>query len=290
MILFAIFFFHKALSFDISVIEGNRGIFDGLDVEGSCSTVHLAKTLQSPIIVVVDCTKVTRTVAAMLIGCNSLDPDFKVKGVIFNRVAGERHKNILSRSVEKYTDIKVLGAIPKLRQDPIPERYMGLISHREYESGENLNYLGRVIHDNVDLDGILNIATDVTFDFQVKPIWPEKVVGESVNIGVVRDSSLWFYYEENLELLSKCGANIIEFSLISDSRPPTQLHGIYLGGGFPETQAELLSKNTHMKKYILDCAIWECLFMLNVVGLCTFVGRLPLKVLRIQWQGFFHMR
>lgn len=68
------------------------------------------------------------------------------------------------------------------------------------------------------------------------------MVGESVNIGVVRDSSLWFYYEENLELLSKCGANIIEFSLISDSRPPTQLHGIYLGGGFPETQAELLSK------------------------------------------------
>ncbi|WP_461832794.1 cobyrinate a,c-diamide synthase [Desulfothermus sp.] len=244
----------KAKGFDISVIEGNRGIFDGLDVEGSCSTAHLSKVLDAPVIVVVDCTKVTRTVAAMLLGCNNLEPDFKLKGVIFNRVAGSRHRKILTRSVERYTDIKVLGAIPKLKTDPIPERHMGLISHREYESEDNLNYLAQVVGDNVDLDGILKIARDVSHEFEIKSIWPKRVVSEPVNIGVVRDSSLWFYYEENLELLKACGANIVEFSLISDLRPPQEIHGIYLGGGFPETQADVLSKNKQMREWVFNCA------------------------------------
>ena len=247
-------FCERAYDYDISIIEGNRGIFDGLDVEGTCSTSHLSKTLQAPVVVVVDCTKVTRTVAALLLGCNRLEPGFKLHGVIFNRVAGPRHRGILTRSVEKYTDIKVVGAIPKLKKDPIPERFMGLISDKEYESEKNLDMLSQVIGDNVDLDAIVQIAYTAPSLEISKLSWPKKIVEEEVNIGVVRDSSLWFYYEENLEALRRCGARLIELSLLSDFSGDDKIHGLYLGGGFPETQAEGLSDNIDTRRWILEMA------------------------------------
>ncbi len=240
----------KAKGYSLSIIEGNRGIFDGLDIDGSCSTVHLAKVLKAPIIVVVDCTKVTRTVAALLLGCNKLERDFEVKGVIFNRVGGERHRKILTRSVEKYTDIQVVGYLPKLKKDPIPERYMGLISHREYYPSETLEFLSKVACENLDLNKIFNMARDAEELELVPLIWPDRVVEQPVKIGIIRDSSLWFYYNENLELLERCGARIVEFSLISNFEPPEEIHGLYLGGGFPEIQAEILSKNQKMRDWV----------------------------------------
>lgn len=247
-------FAYRCGNSDIAIIEGNRGIFDGLDVNGSCSTTYLAKILDVPVILVVDCTKVTRTVAAFILGCNSLEKDFKIQGVIFNRVAGERHRKILTGSVEKYTDVKVLGSIPKLKKDPIPERYMGLISHREYECEDNLEYLATVASDNIDTEEVLAIAKNTKNIFVTKRIFPKEKIVKGINIGVVKDSSLWFYYEENLELLNRLGANIVEFSLIEDTLPPCELHGLYLGGGFPETQVHGLSKNESMRQYINSMA------------------------------------
>ncbi len=247
-------FYERALNFDISVIEGNRGIFDGLDVEGSCSTSHLAKTLNAPVTVVVDCTKVTRTVAALLLGLNQLEDDFRVRGVIFNRVAGPRHRKILTRSVEKYTDVEVLGSIPKLKTNPIPERYMGLISDKEYESEKSLDDLSYVVQDNVDIGGVVDIAKSSTPISTTPFPWPDLIIQDQVNIGVIKDSSLWFYYEENLELLKRLGANLVEMSLLSRVDKNNKIHGLYLGGGFPETQAKGLSKMVEVRDWIRKMA------------------------------------
>jgi cobyrinic acid a,c-diamide synthase len=99
---------------DISLIEGNRGIFDGRDVSGTHSTAELAKLIQAPVVLVVNAAKSTRTVAAIVKGCVDFDPDLNISGVILNRVAGDRHLGVLSDSIGKYTGLPVLGAIPNL--------------------------------------------------------------------------------------------------------------------------------------------------------------------------------
>src|SRR5210317_2434168 len=107
------------------VIEGNRGLFDGMDAEGSCSTAELAKLLQAPVLLVVDGSMVTRTAAASVLGCQHFDPEVPIRGVILNRVAGPRHEKMLRTTIERYCQVPVVGAIPKLKEDDFPERHMG---------------------------------------------------------------------------------------------------------------------------------------------------------------------
>ncbi len=241
----------RGKSFDLAFIEGNRGLFDGLDVEGTCSTSHLCKLFLSPVIVVVDCTKVTRTVAALLSGLNAFEKDVKIHGVILNRVGGPRHRNILTQCVHTYTDIEVLGAIPKLSKDPIPERHMGLVSDKEWGAEESLETLARVVCENVDMDRVMEMACGAPPLQVVSPVnWPERVVEKGdVRIGVVKDSSLWFYYHENLEALERCGASLMRISLV-EGRGLPEIDGLYLGGGFPETLAQELSENREMREQI----------------------------------------
>ncbi len=249
-------FVEKAYSFDLAFIEGNRGLFDGLDVEGSCSTSHLARSLSSPIIIVVDCTKVTRTVAAILAGLESFEPHLNIAGVIFNRVGGKRHRTILTSCVERYTNLPVLGAIPKLKSDPIPERHMGLISDKEWDSDKSLDLLADVISSHVDVEKLEKIALSAINLKGVKPlIWPSMKEKVKVRLGVVKDSSLWFYYEENIEALIRCGAEIVEISLLERYDPSLfDIHGLYLGGGFPETLAQDLSDNKKTRDVIKTLA------------------------------------
>ncbi|MFP4315654.1 MAG: cobyrinate a,c-diamide synthase [Desulfovibrionales bacterium] len=238
-------FWEQARGGDLAIIEGNRGLFDGKDVAGTCSTAELAKLLQTPVILIIDCTKMTRTVAALVLGCSGFDPDLHLAGVIFNQTAGERHRAMLTRSVEAYTDVPVLGALPKLRHNPIPERHMGLVSDREYEAEASLTDLGQTMNEWLDTDRILNIARSAGPVSEVPElVWPGRVIetADKVRIGVVRDAALWFYYEENFQALRKAGADVVEISLLSPD-PWPELHGLYLGGGFPETQAETLSRN-----------------------------------------------
>ena len=248
-------FREKSMGADLALIEGNRGLFDGKDVQGSCSTAELAKLLECPIILVLDCTKMTRTVAAVVLGCAVFDPGLDLHGVILNRTAGGRHRSILRRSVETYTDIPVLGALPKLMPNPIPERHMGLVSHHEYEVDDGLDRLADIFREWLDVAAVLEAARSAP---QVKEcpqvLWPQQVVGRKVRIGVVKDSVLWFYYRENIEALEKAGAQIIEISLLSESAWP-DLDGLYLGGGFPETQAEGLSDNVQIREQIRRMAL-----------------------------------
>ncbi len=239
---------------DIAIIEGNRGLFDGKDIDGSCSTAQLANMLRAPVILVIDCTKMTRTVVPIIIGCAEFNPFVKIEGVIFNNTGGERHRKILKRCVEKYTDVKVIGALPRFDSSFIFERHMGLVSCREVESEKIVENLTKEVVNWLDMEIVKEIAdraVPLGVDVNFKKFWFEKRKNsKSVRIGIVKDASLWFYYPENLEALEKIGAELVEVSLLSDKDWP-EIHGLYLGGGFPETMAEKLSENKKIKTHIL---------------------------------------
>lgn len=249
-------FLERSRELDVAVVEGNRGLFDGLDREGSCSTAALARTLEAPVVLAMDCTKMTRTAAAVLQGVAGFEPGLRLAGVILNRTAGHRHREILRESIEYHTDIPVLGALPKLDPDPIPERHMGLVSNREYGGQEAiLDRLAQVLADNVDLARILDLARAApALPAPQKPLWPEPAAPVGVTIGYVRDAALWFYYEENLEALRRAGAELVELSLLEAEHWP-EIHGLYLGGGFPETLAEPLAANVSARERVRALAL-----------------------------------
>jgi cobyrinic acid a,c-diamide synthase len=249
-------FLEKSQDVDISVIEGNRGLFDGMDVAGSCSTAALAKTLAAPVVLALDVTKMTRTAAAIVAGVASFEPGLTLAGVIANRTAGPRHREIVRASIESLSHVPVLGLLPKISENPIPERHMGLVSNREHGGVDAiLDNLADIISQNVDLDRLLAIARaapplpDAGDAAPSDVPAPASVAGRRPVIGVVRDAALWFYYPENFEALERAGATLAFVSLLSDE-PWPDLDGLYLGGGFPETQAERLSANTQTRNRV----------------------------------------
>ncbi|SKA82363.1 cobyrinic acid a,c-diamide synthase [Paucidesulfovibrio gracilis DSM 16080] len=250
-------FQEKACASDLALVEGNRGLFDGKDVRGSCSTAELARILRAPVALVVDCTKMTRTIAAVVQGCAGFEPDVPLAGVILNRTAGQRHRTMLRRAVETYTDVAVLGTLPKLAENPIPERHMGLWSGEELSDGGNqsLQALGKTMAENLDLERLLEEARCApALDEQRAEIWPRAEAGPQPTIGYVRDAAFWFYYPENLEALERAGARLVKLSLL-DNEPWPELHGLYLGGGFPETLAEQLAGNRSRRDQVRELAL-----------------------------------
>jgi cobyrinic acid a,c-diamide synthase len=152
------FLFHSH-NCDIAVIEGNRGLYDGIDLEGTTSTAELAKLLKVPVVLCVDCTKITRTMAAVVAGCIQFDPDVSIKGVILNRVANARHEKKLRDSIEHYCNIPVLGAIPKLGEQHFPERHLGLVPTAEHDwAKDSVAAAAKIAEKHIDLEAIEAIA------------------------------------------------------------------------------------------------------------------------------------
>lgn len=241
---------------DISLVEGNRGLFDGKDVSGTHSTAQLAKLLDAPVILVVNAAKSTRTVAAILKGCIDFDPDVKIAGIILNRIAGKRHLAILSDSIKEYTALPVLGAIPNLGDDStlIPGRHLGLVTPSEYEHGVELQSRLREIAANcLDVDRILEIAESAG---PVSCTSPDASGLDSgrVKIGYFKDSVFTFYYPENLEALEASGARLVPVSSLADNRLP-EVDALYIGGGFPETHVEQLARNRSMMQSVKEQAL-----------------------------------
>lgn len=235
---------HIAQGADMAVVEGNRGLFDGRDIMGSCSTAELARILEAPVILAMDCTKMTRTAAAIVAGMAHFEKNVHIAGVVLNRTANERHRSMLRQCIEHYTDIPVLGALPRLQSNPIPERHMGLVSDREFsECRHELDAVANFISDNVDIDKVVAIAQSSSLMAKEEPFWPEAITLDThaPTIGYVRDAALWFYYEENVEALRNAGGKLVELSLLDDT-PWPELDGLYLGGGFPEVLATELEK------------------------------------------------
>lgn len=246
----------------LSLIEGNRGLYDGVDAEGSQSTAELAKLLRAPVVLILDCDKVTRTGAAMVLGCQKLDPEVEIKGVILNRVARSRHEKVLRMAVEQSCGLPVLGAVPKLEGFPFPERHLGLIPPQEHLWVEKA--LGRAVEmaeTYLDINQLREIAEtaspfspeaaeigeELPFSFE-----PETGLDKPV-IGVVKDSAFQFYYPENLRALSERGAKVIEVSAVREKKLPP-VDALYIGGGFPETHAQCLAENVGFRESLREAA------------------------------------
>lgn len=232
-----------------AVIEGNRGLHDGLDAEGSCSTAELAKLLQAPVLLVVDGTMVTRTAAAAVLGCQHLDPEVPIRGVILNRVAGPRHEEMLRTTIERYCRVPVVGAIPKLKEDDFPERHMGLVTALEHpEAREAILARIQIVKRYLDLEKVIAIANQAP-PLSWRPAYPSERVSKAYRqpvIGVIKDSAFQFYYPENLEALEKRGARLVTLNSMQDRVLPP-LDAIYIGGGFPETHTEQLAANSQFR-------------------------------------------
>lgn len=228
-------------------VEGNRGLFDGMDREGSCSTARLARLLRAPVVLVVDCTMATCTVAAMVLGCQHFDPEVEIRGVILNRIGGSRHESLIRSAVEDHCGVPVLGAIPKIKGGIFPERHMGLVPPREHPGAARaVDEAARIVDRYVEVDRLWEIAQGapaVRFD-EMDRREGERVPCPSVKprIGVIRDSAFWFYYRDNLEALEKLGATLVECNALGDPKLPP-VDALYIGGGFPETHAASLANN-----------------------------------------------
>jgi cobyrinic acid a,c-diamide synthase len=239
---------------ELIVVEGNRGLYDGVDAQGGYSTAELAVTLDLPVVLVVNCTKTTRTVAAMILGCQQFDKRLDIRGVVLNQIATERQRKLVTESVERYTKIPVLGAIPRLKRDIFPMRHLGMVPHQEYtDSPEALDFLADLIAANVDLERLEAMMGAVSAPVEKDQV---KALGAGlpqVKIGVLQDAAFQFYYSENLEALEKSGGQLIYINAMSARKLP-ELDGLYIGGGFPETSARELAANASFRQSVKKAA------------------------------------
>ncbi|WP_240910220.1 cobyrinate a,c-diamide synthase [Desulfopila sp. IMCC35008] len=247
-------FIRNSAEAEIALLEGNRGLYDGVTADGGYSTADLAILLDLPVLLVVNCTKTTRTVAAMVLGCMKLDERIKIKGVVLNHVATNRQRRLVSEAVEKYTGVPVLGVIPRMERDIFPMRHLGMIPYQEYNnSGGALDFLKETVSENVDIDRIESIMKPIGTTFNSSLSVRSEFTGEKVKIGIMQDAAFQFYYSENLEALEREGAEIIPLNALADKELPP-LDGLYIGGGFPETSARELAANESFRASVKQAA------------------------------------
>jgi cobyrinic acid a,c-diamide synthase len=248
-------FRRRSAGADLALVEGNRGLFDGVTAQGGYSTAELALQLDLPVLLVVNCTKTTRTVAALVQGCISFEPQLQVAGVVLNQVATSRQEKIITEAVHHYTDVKVLGAVPRMSTDIFPMRHLGMIPYQEYDgTAEALHSLAQVAREHIDMDGLEKMMTPIppaAFEESQEPAI--ELSCPLLKIGVIQDTAFQFYYPENLEALQLCGAELIAINALEDERLP-DLDGLYIGGGFPETSAARLAENDSFRQSVKTAA------------------------------------
>ena len=245
-------FLTRSTGADVSLIEGNRGLFDGLDSDGCCSTAELGKLLKTPVIIVVDVTMATRTIAAIVLGCQKFDTGLNIAAVILNRVAGARQESVIRKSIEQYCGIPVIGVIPKLKGGFFPERHMGLVPCQEREHAvKAIEWARSAVEENLDLGEVWRLARNVEpLEMKGQKNKEESLIisnNDPPRIGFIRDKSFWFYYPENLEQLKKLGGDLVEINSMED-RDISGIDALYIGGGFPETQAKVLADNVSFRE------------------------------------------
>jgi cobyrinic acid a,c-diamide synthase len=237
---------------DVALVEGNRGLYDGLDAQGTHSTAELAKLLRAPVVLVVDVTKTTRTVAAMILGCRALDGAVDLAGVVLNRVGSARHERVVREAVAAAGGPPVLGAIPRLEEGPFPGRHLGLLTAVEHRAREQaLDFASEVVARYVDVEALLRLARaapEVAFADRV-PV----ASAPPARIAVLRDEALSFYYPENLEALEEAGAELSFVSPLAAQTLP-EVDAVYVGGGFPEVHAERLAANAAFRGALREAA------------------------------------
>lgn len=299
-------FSHRMSDADIGLIEGNKGLYDGLDLDGSNSNAALAELLGAPVVLVLDARGMTRGIAPLVLGYQAFDRNIQIAGVILNKVGGRRHESKLRAILEHYTDVPVLGAVHADSGLEIDERHLGLVpSNESSRAAERIRHIADAIASQVDLDRLQQIAAGATM--RAMPMAPvDQIAPEpDVRIAIARDSAFGFYYPGDLDALRSAGAELIEFNTLRDTQLPP-VDGLFIGGGFPETHMHQLESNTVLRQNIreaIDAGLptyAECgglMYLARSIDWrddrCEMVGVVPADVVmheRPQGRGYIRLR
>ena len=234
---------------DVSIIEGVMGYYDGLGAGTFCSSYELAKLLDCPVILVINCEGMAVSVCAVIEGFKNFRENSNIRGVILNNVSQYMYpfyKNI----IESNTDVKVYGYMPYLEDCKLESRHLGLVTAQEVGNLEHIvNKLGNAASQTIDIDNLLFLAESAPLIEYKEP--PVKNLGK-IEIAVAYDRAFCFYYQDSLELLEQMGARLVKFSPLNDNRLPEGVCGVYIGGGYPELYMDALSENKAMLKDVKE--------------------------------------
>jgi cobyrinic acid a,c-diamide synthase len=235
----------------LGLIEGNKGLYDGLDLDGSNSNAEMAALLGTPVVLVIDARGMTRGIAPLILGYQAFDRNIRIAGVILNQLGGSRHEAKLRAVIEHYTGVPVLGAVQHDERMTIAERHLGLVPSNEAAGARSrIDEIATHIAAQVDLDRLLAISR------QAAPLRggeqaPDAAGGSPVRIGIARDAAFGFYYPGDLDGLRAAGAELVDFSALHDGHLP-QVDGVFIGGGFPETHMDALAANSGLRGELHD--------------------------------------
>jgi len=218
---------------DIAVIEGVMGMYDGVDGSDVASTAHVARILQAPLVLVVDAKGMSRSVHALIDGYRRYDPSISFAGVIFNRIGSPRHRSMIEASL----DIPSFGMIPRKENLIVKSRHLGLMM--AHESGTMADF-GSIIEEHADLDALIASATLAPL-LKTGKRSNDTVQSVRASVGVALDDAFCFYYQDNLDLLRRAGAELVFFSPLTDPLP--EVNAVYLGGGYPELHLKALASS-----------------------------------------------
>lgn len=245
-------------SSDITVIEGNKGLYDGLDLDGSNSNAALAMLTKTPVVLVINVQGMTRGIAPLILGYQAFEKEINIAGVILNQYRGLRHEQKLKSVIEHYTDIPVIGAVQHDPELEIIERHLGLVPSNESTIAEQkVEQIRKIVTDQVDIGAIIDIAKTAPRlnipqqDLNNSPINIQSNTPSKVKIGIVHDAAFGFYYPDDLASLEKNGAEIVTINSLVDTELPN-IDGLFIGGGFPEEHLQELHQNTSLRKSIKD--------------------------------------
>lgn len=233
---------------DVAIVEGAMGLYDCPDGDGCGSTAHLARLLKLPVVLVVNTSRMTGSIAAMVRGYQQFEPDVNIAGVILNNVAGVRHEQKLVAAVEGHCGIPVVGKIQRHTDLDMAQRHLGHVPFPESE--ESASVIARIcrrLESSFDTEMICKIAGEAK-SLDANPTEMAATPRSKVTIGVVRDQVFSFYYAENLEALSQAGAELVFINSLKDRLP--EVDGLYIGGGFPEFFLKELEANRGLREDI----------------------------------------
>ena len=265
---------------EINLVEGNKGLYDGLSLDGSNSNAALAKLLDLPVFLVIDARGMTRGIAPLILGYQAFDKDIQIAGVILNQLGGSRHESKLREVIEHYTDVPVVGAIQYDERLSIIERHLGLMpSNESIAASAKVKQIGDAIAEQVDLDKLLNLSAKEDTPVPVAVcVSPPDIGTKKVRIGIARDRAFGFYYADDLDALETAGATLVPFDTLNDPHLP-EVDALYIGGGFPEACAIELEANSALRseiRQVIDKGMpvyAECGGMMYLSRSITFQGR-----------------
>ncbi len=249
-------FLHGARGCDIAVVEGVMGLYDGAAGEGElASTAHVAKLLRAPVVLVVDAAKQSRSVAALVHGFASFDPQVRVAGVILNKVGSDRHEELLREALDS-AGMPVLGVLRRAPQVDTPSRHLGLVpvAERRDQALEAVAAMAAQVSAGCDLDALVALARSAGAVAQTAWEAPVHPSGRRPVVAVAGGPAFTFSYAEHSELLTAAGAEVVAFDPLRDEELPEGTRGLVVGGGFPEVYAAELSANEPLRKAVADLA------------------------------------